>query len=65
MAIVEERSSRGMRSKLDNRGKACLYLGRTLDHAADVHRFWNFATSRVIVSCNHMAAQDVRIIHGS
>ena len=54
-----------MRSKLDNRGKACLYLGRTLDHAADVHRFWNFATSRVIVSCNHMAAQDVRIIHGS
>jgi Reverse transcriptase (RNA-dependent DNA polymerase) len=39
-----------MRSKLDNRGKACLYLGRAKDHAADVYRFLNLDSKRIIHS---------------
>ena len=50
VAIVEEWSTRGMRSKLDNRGKAALYIGRTKQHAQDVYRFLNLTSKRIICS---------------
>ena len=39
-----------IRSKLDNRGEACLYLGHAGDHGSDVHRLMKISTKRVIRS---------------
>ena len=39
-----------MRSKLDNRGKTCTFVGYADDHAGDVYRFLNVQTKRIIMS---------------
>ena len=48
VAIVEEHRTRGMRSKLEDRGKPCIYLGRAKDHASDTYRFLSLDSKRII-----------------
>ena len=50
MAIVATHEGRKMRSKLDNRGKKCMFVGYADDHAGDIYRFLNVKTKRVIMS---------------
>jgi hypothetical protein len=50
MAIVEDHPSRGMRSKLQDRGKPALYIGTTHEHTHDTYRFLNLLTHRIIMS---------------
>ena len=39
-----------MRSKLDNRGKTCMFVGYADDHSGDVYRFLNIHIKRSIMS---------------
>ena len=39
-----------MRSKLDDRGKTCMFVGYADDHSRDVYRFLNIHTKRIIIS---------------
>ena len=41
-----------IKSKLVNRGVACLYLGHADNHSAEVSRFMKLSTKRVIRSCD-------------
>ena len=50
VAIVERNAKRGMRSKLEDRGRACLFLGKPDNHPTDVFRFLDLETKRVILS---------------
>ena len=50
MAVVAIHEGKKMRSKLDNRGKACMFVGYADDHTKDVYRFLNFHTKRIILS---------------
>ena len=50
MAVVAIHEGKKMRSKLDNRGKTCLFVGYAEDHAGDVYRFLNIHTKRIIMS---------------
>ena len=50
MAVVAIHEGKKMRSKLDNRGKTCMFVGYAEDHAGDVNRFLNIHTKRIIMS---------------
>ena len=50
MAVVAIHEGKKMRSKLDNRGKTCIFLGYADDHAGDVYRFLNIHSKRIIMS---------------
>ena len=50
MAVVAIHEGKKMRSKLDNRGKTCMFVGYAKDHAGDVYRFLNINTKRIIMS---------------
>ena len=50
MAVVAIHEGKKMRSKLDNRGKRCMFVGYAEDHAGDVYRFLNIHTKRIIMS---------------
>ena len=50
MAVVTIHEGKKMRSKLDNRGKTCMFVGYAEDHAGDVYRFLNIHTKRIIMS---------------
>ena len=50
MVVVAIHEGKKMRSKLDNRGKTCMFDGCTEDHARDVYRFLNIHTKRIIMS---------------
>ena len=50
MAVVAIHERKTMRSKLDNRGKTCIFVGYADDHAGDVYRFLNVKTKRIIMS---------------
>ena len=50
MAVVAIHEGKKMRSKLDNRGKTCMFVGYADDHAEDVYRFLNVKTKRIILS---------------
>jgi hypothetical protein len=50
VAIVEDWATRGMRAKLDNRGKACMYLGPTKHHSTDVYRFLHLTMKHTLLS---------------
>ena len=50
MAVVAIHEGKKMRSKLDNRGKTCMFVGYAEDHAGDVYRFLNIHTKRIIMS---------------
>ena len=41
MAVIAIHEGKKMRSKLDNRGKTCMFVGYAEDHAGDVYRFLN------------------------
>ena len=49
MAVVAIHEEKKKRSKLDNRGKACMFVGYADDHAGDVIRFLNIHTKRIIM----------------
>ena len=50
MAVVAPYMKKKMRSKLDNRGKTCMFVGYADDHSGDVYRFLNINTKRIIMS---------------
>ena len=50
MAVVAIDEGKKMRSKLDNRGKTCMFVGYADDHTKDVYRFLNIHTKRIILS---------------
>jgi hypothetical protein len=49
MAIVEDNSRRKIRAKLENRGRACLFLGHAPNHADDTYHFLNLTTKNVFI----------------
>ena len=57
MAVVAIHEGEKMRSKLDNRGKTCMFVGYAEDHARDAYRFLNIHTKRSIMS------RDVRLLN--
>ena len=50
MAVVAIHEGKKMGSKLDNRGKTCMFVGYADDHTKDVYRFLNIHTKRIILS---------------
>ena len=50
MAVIAIHEGKKMRSKLDDRGKTCMFVGYADDHSRDVHRFLNIHTKRIIIS---------------
>ena len=50
MAVVAMHEGKKMRSKLDKRGKTCMFVGYADDHAGDVYRFLNVNPKRIIMS---------------
>ena len=50
MAVIAIHEGKKMRSKLDDRGKTCMFVGYAEDHAKDVYRFLNIHTRRIILS---------------
>ena len=50
MVVVAIHEGEKMRSKQDNRGKTCMFVGYAEDHAGDVYRFLNIHTKRIIMS---------------
>ena len=50
MAVVAIHEGKTRRSKLDNRGKTCMFVGYADDHSGDVYRFLNIHTKRIIMS---------------
>ena len=50
MAVVAIHEGKKMRSKLDNRGKTCMFVGYADDQTKDVYRFLNIHTKRIILS---------------
>ena len=50
MAVVGIHEGKKMRSKVDNRGKTCMFVRYAEDHSGDVYRFLNIHTKRIIMS---------------
>ena len=50
MAVIAIHEGKKMRSKLDDRGKTCMFVGYADDHSRDVYRFLNIHTNRIIIS---------------
>ena len=50
MAVIAIHEGKRMRSKLDDRGKTCMFVGYADDHSRDVYRFLNIHTKRIIIS---------------
>ena len=50
IAVVAIHEGKKMRSKLDNRGKTCMFVGYAEDHAGDVYRSLNIHKKRIIMS---------------
>ena len=50
MAVIAIHEGKTMRSKLDDRGKTCMFVGYAGDHSRDVYRFLNIHTRRIIIS---------------
>ena len=48
MAVIAIHEGKKMRSKLDDRGKTCMFVGYADDHSRDVYRFLNIHTKRII-----------------
>ena len=49
-AVVAIHEGKKMRSKLDNRGKTCMFVGYAEHNAGDVYRFLNIHIKRIIMS---------------
>ena len=50
MAVIAIHEGKKMRSKLDDRGKTCMFVEYADDHTKDVYRFLNIHTRRTILS---------------
>ena len=50
MAVIAIHEGKKMRSKLDDRGKTCMFVGYADDHSKDIYRFLNIHTKRIIIS---------------
>ena len=50
MAVIAIHEGKKMRSKLDDRGKTCMFVGYADDHSRDVYRLLNIHTKRIIIS---------------
>ena len=50
MAVVSIHEGKKMTSKLDNKGKTCMFVGYAEDQAGDVYRFLNIHMKRIIMS---------------
>ena len=50
MAVIAIHEGKKMRSKLDDRGKTCMFVGYADDHSRDVYSFLNNHTKRIIIS---------------
>ena len=50
MAVVAIHEGKKMRSKFNNRGETCMFVGYADDHSGDVYRFLNIHTKRIIMS---------------
>ena len=50
MAVIATHEGKKMRSKMDDRGKTCMFVGYAEDHTKDVYRFLNIHTKRIILS---------------
>ena len=50
MAVTAIHEGKKMRSKLDDRGKICMFVGYANDHSRDVYRFLSIHTKRIIIS---------------
>ena len=50
MAVIAIHEGKKMRSKLDDRGKTCMFVRYADDHTKDVYRFLNIHTRRIILS---------------
>ena len=49
MAVIAIHEGKKMMSKLDDRGKTCMFVGYAEDHAKDVYRFLNIHMRRIIL----------------
>ena len=50
MAVIAISDGKKMRSKLDTRGRAGIFVGYADDHAGNVYRFINIQTTKIILS---------------
>ena len=50
IAIVSDHANKKMRSKLDDRGTTCMYIGYSNHHDKDVYIFMNLKTRGVLHS---------------
>jgi hypothetical protein len=50
MGIVNHHQGKTLRGKLEDRGRACLHLGRATDQPRDTYRFLNLQTRKIIHS---------------
>jgi hypothetical protein len=50
LAVIATSASRKIRGKLDDRGRICIYLGRSLNHSVEIGRFLNLTSNHVILS---------------
>ena len=50
MAVIVIHEGKKMRSKFDDRGKTCMFVGYAEDHTKDVYIFLNIHTRRIILS---------------
>ena len=50
MAAIAIHEGKNMRSKLDDRGKTCMFVEYADDHSRDVYRFLNIHTKKIIMS---------------
>ena len=50
MAVIAIHEGKKMRSKLDDRGKKCMFVGYADDNTKDVYRFLKIHTRRIILS---------------
>ena len=48
MAVTAIHKNKRNRSKLDDRGRTCIFIGYADDHAGDVYRFFNMKTRKVL-----------------
>ena len=52
MAVIAIHEGKKMRSKLDDRGKTCMFVGYADDHTIDVYRFLKIHMRSIILSSN-------------
>ena len=50
MAVNAIYEGKKIRSKLDDRGKTCMFVGYAEDHAKDVYRFLTIHMRRIVLS---------------